>query len=812
MIGLFLYLVLLAAAQAQDAQTQPTTRPAADPQRAAELVALIEGPNSPQARLTGAKELLRQNWSDTPARLVAILDGASTPARTAVATALAELPDRLTPAYIEPLVRMLSLPDASATKAARAALAAYRDERPIAALRACILNPESPFPGRIEALLLLGGMTHREALAVLAEALADPDPRIQQRALESMQQVAGVTFERGTEGALEWWRTIRSLSQEEWQQREIERLRAENARTGGALQQVEARLGRSLRDAYLRTPESERPELLRGYLAEPLRVVRLLALELVQAELTEGKSIAPETAAAVRALLVERDPGLREAAVRTITNVRDSTDGDRLIEMLGTEANLGVRLALINGLGYLGTAATYEPLLRLLSGSDETQAGEAAAAIGRLAERGVLDAAAAAACAAALRSKYELLPRSQVVFRERLLRAMTRLRDRQFGPLFVAALDASEPPAIRQTAARGIALLNLSEFSDALIAATNDSDASVRKAAVDALAQVAATDAHLQALWARLAVAAEPDEATRESAWRGAVRVLAARPPAELNAWIERLPDNGPLRARRTIELLQLAEKALAAGKQSAELGQVRLRVAGLQAAAGQVDEALGGLTRAFQDLSSVESPDAARAALELVRLAVANEKYDERIAAALAGAKPPPALPPLWEATATELTQRAEKDPAVADRALAQLAAWLAHPPAPLTPEIRAQADELARRLQARRAAADAERTRTLLTALHTNGADPDARQALLQLGPRAVPAIADQLRQTIAADAPDTAFERVLHDLLKQIFPEWSGFSADSGRDEKLRSLDALVPQVSASPRGGQPRAAAA
>jgi hypothetical protein len=66
-----------------------------DQQRFNDLLILIEGQNSPQARRAGARELLRQGWPETVPQLSAILRGPDRPAKIAVARALSDLPTQI---------------------------------------------------------------------------------------------------------------------------------------------------------------------------------------------------------------------------------------------------------------------------------------------------------------------------------------------------------------------------------------------------------------------------------------------------------------------------------------------------------------------------------------------------------------------------------------------------------------------------------------------------------------------------------------------------------------------------------------------
>ncbi|MGE0480159.1 MAG: HEAT repeat domain-containing protein [Phycisphaerae bacterium] len=775
----------------------PTTSPApVDAERLNALVALIEGPNSPQARQTGARELLRLEWPETTPRLVAVLAGSNAPARIAVARTLAEMPRRRDPAFVEPLVAMLADADAAVRRAAVGALAAYTHGDVIGRMRTLALDSRAALPARRAAIDVLAQMPQREALAALVDVLSDATSAVAAPALDALEQASGMEFNGDAASAITWWEADRQLPLAEWQAAQVQRVAAQNQRLAAQLQTAEARLTKALRDYYGKLPEAERPALLASFLADPLPVVRELALELVQIEQTNAKRLAPETAAVVRGLLADPATQVRAAAVRAVAGLRDPGDGARFVESLARESNGDVRIALINGLGYVGDAAAVDPLLGLLENADKPTLSELATALGRLAERGVLDEQRGAVVATALLKRFDASRVDQSTIRERILWALSRLDDPRCSAVFVRALDPAEAATVRQAAIRGIAAVGRLDALDALLPATSDADTLVRRSAIDALAQHATSDAHLQALWTRLAPASEPDEASRDGAWRGALRLLASRSSADVEAWALRLPEAPPLlRARQALELLQLAEKAASAeGRGPAELGRIDMQIAAQRAALGQTAEALAGYQRALATLVSAKSPQATECAASLVKTAAAADRYDDALHAVVAAHAAALDADALWRDLLAHVDALLASDAADAhDRAAAVIESLQARPPANLPAELAPRFEELAQRAHRQRDAVDAERTRGALEVLRRDAANAEARATIVALGRRAAPTLRAALRAVLAADAPDAAFERLLHDLLKTVLPEWPGFAPDTDHSAKLRALDA-------------------
>jgi HEAT repeat protein len=796
-------------------QTQPASQTAFDQQRFNDLITLIEGQNSPQARRTGARELLRHGWPDAVPRLTAILRGPDRATKVAVALALADQPDRFVNDYLEPLLAMLSEPEAEVRRAAAAALAASPSDEVIPRLKALALDADEPRSTRVAALETLGMIPRRDAIAVLVEALADRTSPIAAAALATLEQATAQDFQQDFDAALAWWEQARTASLADWQRLQIRQLARRTHCTEQRVQDLEQRLAGALRQNYFRTPEAERSALVNMYLADPLAVVRRLGLELVQSALTEGKTLAPETATRVRELLTAPEPIVQVAAVRAVATLRDPADAERFERLLASEQQSVVREALINGLGYVGTTSAARPLLQLLESPDDALANEAITALGRLAERGVLDEQTHAAVAGALLARLEATAPEESAARERLLWAMSRVGDDRFAAKFVRALDA--PGAgVRLAAVRGIAVMvdpravtpngqtsqpasqtagdaspGASELLDALVAVTNDSDVSVRRAAVETLAQFGLTDAHVEALWSHSSAERESDEGIRAAAWRGVTRMLAGRPLKEIEKWLGRLPADPAVANQAALELLQAAEKNRASqAERRAELGRIRAQIAARRVALNQLEPAIATYLTALEDLHAARSPETTRVALELLRLALTNDRYDAQLVAALPEGNPGLDSQRLWQGIREEIEKRLNPDEV--DRAIAMLAALQTSPPTSMPAEAAPALQQLLQRARTVRAKADAARVKTALAKLRESPDDQPARQTIVRLGERAVAPLRAALRAALQAEQPDAAYVQQLHDLLKELVPNWPGFAPDAPREEKLKALE--------------------
>jgi hypothetical protein len=439
----------------------------------------------------------------------------------------------------------------------------------------------------------------------------------------------------------------------------------------------------------------------------------------------------------------------------------------------------------------VGDASAVDPLAAILQTANVTVAIEAAGAIGRLGERTELGDRKAAAVEA-LTQKYAAAAQDQLELRETLLSAMGRVGDPACGPVFTASLDSADP-AIRRVATLGIDLLGDPELVDVLAPLVGDADAGVRAAAVAALRNLGSSDAHLQALWGRLPAASETNAQTRDSAWQGVLKLLASRPPTEIESWVARLPDNGETRARRAVELLQLAEGGLATDPaRRGELGRVRAAIAARMLDLNRGDEGIATYVRALEDLHAVKSAEIPRVSLELLRYALVSGRYDEQLAGIFVNGNPPLDGAAIWQGLHDDIEQRLR--PEKADEAIRMLLSLQAHPATTMPAEVDAAIQETLGRARAIRAEGDAAAVNAALSTLAANPADEPARAAIAALGSRAAPALRAALETAIRIDPPEPARERLLHDLLKAARPGWTGFPADAAREDKLAALDGV------------------
>ena len=580
-------------------------------------------------------------------------------------------------------MEMLVSPDEEVSRAAAVALAGYRDNGVAPRLRGLAHDGSKPRPTRLAAARALGLMTRRTALEGLVGLLDDGDKLIANEALAALEQAAAIDFGGDRGAAKAWWDSSRSLPLEAWQQLQIERLVRKDRDLRSSLESVETRLAKVLETGFRRAPDAERSTLLAGYLSDSSSMIRLLGLTLAQLHLSEGKTLPEEIRAQARALLGSDDPREQAAAIRTVVNFRDPQDSERFLALLAGTGARDVRRALVNGLGYVGSGSATGALLGVLKDPDHEYTTDAVAALGRLAERGVLAEGDRSAVAEALLAAFSRTEPANVVLRERVLWAMGNIAAPAFGSAYATALGRDEAVAVRQAAARGISALNDPAWADALAGAVGDPDAGVRKTVIETLAVLGSSShaAHLTALWEYALAPGEAEEPLRQVALRGVPAVLARGAPEDLERWLDGMP-SGSRPHERVLEMLANLAKIVSETEPTDHvyLGVIQVRVARLYLAAEQPVEAMAAYRLALGELYAGKSERAAAVACELFRLALLGGRYDATVAAALAHDDPSPDYAALWEIARAEIAGRLDSQRIDEGVALLELVA--ANPP----------------------------------------------------------------------------------------------------------------------------------
>jgi HEAT repeat protein len=772
-------------------------------QRLTGLVSLVEGPNNQTVRLTGARELLRISGDAVQEHVLRILRVADAPAQTAMAQALADVPGSVGTVHIEPLLDLLDSDGELVRQAAIAALSRVPATIVAARLRQLVTDTNETTEKRLGALAALGRTLDRESLETVVSALSSDESRIAEAALNALREAVALEFQTGPAEAIEWWRRTREMPWDQWQQLQIQRLGREMSRLSQQTRDLELRLTTTMRESYFRLHESERDKAMLGYLSDPTASVRLLGLELVQSRVAEGKSVTPEIALLTDGLLSDATASVRAAAARTVTAFRNSEDAPRFIELIAHESDGPTRMALINGLGYLGDSETVAALVRFMDLPDEGSVDEVVGALGRLAERDVIPPDQRGEVAETLMRRYpEVCGRNGM--ESRLLWAMGRLADARCGPLFMQRLASDASATTRSAALRGLTILIVAtdsgaaperirtrEWLDAAMPAAIDPDIAIRRLAIETLAKAGETDAHLETLWDRSFPPRENEESIRKLAWSGVLANFTKRPAEIALDYVAKFRDQTPDDVRRRLELLQLVEAKLV-GEPTPRpdlLADVRTDLAAALVGSGQVGAAISAYLAALADVR-VANPEAVEGvSLTLLRLALLNARYDDQVAAALGESTIRADAARLWSVAREEIEARSGPD--LLPQAIEMVDALAARPPAQFGPEILAELADLQSRIRGLQQTYHRRAVDEALVRLREQPDDALARQIIVDLGTDALPGLVVALRAVLFSDPLDVEAERRIHDLLKQVKPEWPGFSTDADLEQKLESL---------------------
>ncbi len=708
---------------------------AEDQKRISDLIALLEESNPPAARKIGAAELLRVGPA-VEARLVVVLRSDNDPARIAVASALAEYPHLGQPAFFDPLLEMLIDDDPEVRAAARRAVAVARDPSVVARLEALLNDTTRPLAQRRSVVETLGLTTQFEAAAALMRVIQTPESPLAAAALDALGHATAQDFRADAAAARTWWEEVRALPREDWLRLQIDRLVRQNRLMQSNVADVEARLVAMEREALLRAAEPDRVQMLTAFLTDALPAVRLLGLEETQNWLSAQRALPAEAIARLRVLLSDSEPRVRASAASVVATLRDPQDESVFLVMLESERAVPVRRALINALGYVGGNASVDRLLAETADPLAETIRDSIASLGRLAERGVLDALRRERVAAALLNVFERSRSDQPRLREQTLWAMSRVGDARFVEPALAACDTGEPGIVRIAAVRCAGALAEAESSlttrpaasapvahngnggagdevrqrteriaDALTPLASDADVQVRRVAIETLGRLPMNERRLAALWERAFPASESDDEGRAEAWKAASTQIASQAPEAIDRWLARIPADLSVRDAMCVQLLARAETQAAEGGAEPNLFAVRMRLGAAYDRAGRSDEAVRTYLAAFDDAASLPVDIRNTAGLGAARVSVLSATIDDSLITALSqrGALPDGAT--LWRVLRPELEARLARESPAAIAAV--LDSFRSHFGAGLSAPARAEVEEFSHRLREMQGAA---------------------------------------------------------------------------------------------------------
>ena len=759
------------AEQLSDAATSPKTK-----QQAAEL--LLDQASAP------ANKILRD--------FLAAKNGQ--PAKVAIAEAIAKAGGTRRE-FIEPLMALMTGPDATIRAAAGRALVTYKDDGVIESLIEVLLDSRRETPVRLDVMAAVRHLLNKRVVDALVRLLRDKDATISQAALEALPKLTNIY---GYDAAQweRWWRANRDKPLPELLAGWAENLAKRNRELEDENARLRRRLGEAVRDAYERVPPAGKSAFVLSLLGDEIADVQLVGLELLGRSAPE--QVSDEVKEKVRELIAAGDARLRAAAALAAANLGDEPAVALLVERLNAEATPTVREAVLRAVGQLRAAPAIPAVLKDLASADDGVATAAAVALEKIAAKHPLEGAVSDEAVRALLDRYASVSAAPsrtgdgVALAEALLRTMGAIGSEKFAPVVRSALK--DPAAVvRLSAVNSLGRLGNGKAAEALVPLLGDADPGIRRAALTVIGSLGGAES-LEAILARTQPAAEPDAAVRQQAWGVAMDVLkdadADAHWAAVNALRGR--ENALEWRLRILDLL-LARLKTDGDKR---LPEAHRRMGAALMQADRPTEAAEHFRQAHAMLVEANHPDAAAVWLERIDALLAADA-----AAAvklMAGQEDEAAFAKAFEKTNARLSRLKN------DQQWEGLIALTQATMDDLAPRLTAEQLAELRKLQteAREQQRAAVRKRAAKLAGDLAAGDAAARQAagtaIRELGPPAVRPLLEALRTVVDGEQANPEGENAIVELLGEIAPELKEYDLSAEAEARLARIDQWLEQL--------------
>lgn len=590
------------------------TDPQARPEERRRWVDTLFGFDTPESTALIAELLQLRN---DPAPVIAVCEAIAS--RTRVAAG--QLHDSL----VDPLLGLLKSENPSLRSAASQALADFPSPSVVEKLGEIASDPEALPAARLAAVDALSArVDDRVVVGILMSLLDQGSTEMVDRVLAALEPTTRESFGKDLDRWREWWREKSRMSDEDWLEdqtlvyrdrlrrtkRELQTVRQETQRQ---LEAANARLREFQRDLFRSISPDQREARLIAWLEDPLEEVRRTALSTIRSQIAdEGRRPQGELLAALLRLLQSDSPAIRREVLQIVQTLKDPGVEEAVLALLTRERDPSVRQAVFKAVGQLESRGAVDEILREIEGQNSPveNVREAALALGQIAPR-IQETQVRERVANVLRERYAALPPDDRTLRPALLSAMAGLGHPSFTEIFREAIELSDPGVLR-SAARGLAAANDATKLPRLRMLTNDPDQLVRRAALEAVGILGREDADLEAVLARLSIAAEPSELIRDTAWTAFRELMGRRPPAAQVQASRQLRDMPELE----IQYLEFLDTELSSSGNDLRLREEVLdRLSEVLIAQHNFDEAAGALSR-LTDLVRQRGGDAFPAAL----------------------------------------------------------------------------------------------------------------------------------------------------------------------------------------------------
>lgn len=563
---------------------------------------LLNGPTA-QDRLDAVAELLYSN--DKSARQIlldtlAISD--NSPARQAIfqsiinsSSAISDKDD-----FREPLLAILSEDNDSDAKFAAQATLIFEFNEISKELKKIINTPDLDRNIRLNALYALQlRPVERQAVAMIASHISDPDTRIAQ----SARQALPYWIPAGMSGK-EIDQYVKHLSQNEITRRWIDFQEKEARRLENESQKWQKLYISSLSREYDLAVDNEKGNILLSRLGSDLSPVRLWALDKI-AVLSPSvvKVLPPQFNTLLLGLLSDSDRDVRLTTAQMFSNMSDRNPAAKLLTQFNVEKFDDIKLELFKALGEachfaFSTGSTFKLPEDIrsstliiselyLSDNAPDKAAVAAEVIRKMLEPNGLEHKLVTKYLQLLSSKFVKAKTQDTALAVEILDEMARLcsqashRDitaKLYGLYFLEGLEDKDNEPLRRTSVMGLVNINKTTafeiFKTRLM--MNDPSENIRSIIIELAGQTGKSE---DIKWLAERLNANGEAAV---AWEAIKEILQRQKASEIAAWADRL-DIAKVSQDRIMVLLAIGEKKAEVEKDVEIINEIRSKLRPMQ-------------------------------------------------------------------------------------------------------------------------------------------------------------------------------------------------------------------------------------
>ena len=764
--------------QAEEVELKTLTGQLSDPQRDA------------KTKLEAAVLLLTRPYPQADEALSAFLcDSKNRQAQIAVAEAIARQADSRK-AFIEPLMGMLTGPEASVRAPAARALAAYKDAGVTERLIAIATDRKRDAPVRLATISAMERVFSKEAVNTLVTLVDDADKAISGAAADALSKLTSIrAFGADRKQWKKWWAKNKDKDRSEWLADLADSLAGTNAALEAENERLRSRLAETILNLYSATPAAQRDAMLLGILKDALADVRLVGAKIIELNLANNVEVSKEVRSQVRSMFADGDARVRQAVVGLAAGLGDGEAVVVLLDRLKTEEAQAVRLGIFKALGQLQDAKALPAVLVEMQSKSEESAAAAAAALAKIAASKPLAGPQRAEAVKALVDRYRQIQGggNAEALREALLKAMGTVGDKAFVPVLLEALKDPEA-TVRLAAVDGVKQFGPAVAGPELEKLVNDGDRGVRQATIVALAKLGGAN-YLKLILQRTDPAAEQDPAVRQQAWEEAMGILAKADAKALRGALASLADRRDAAAQQ-IRILQMLVGVLKSAG-GAELPAVQRELGLALMKADRPTEAAPVLGESYTLYAAAKDELAQAVWMEWVEAMLAAD--ESSVIKAMADQTGEEAFAKALQLLNARLEALRKKSGWAAFVLLAGEASKQL--PKRLTEAQGAALEQDLAKARAQLRAADRQRIATMVRQLvSTEDAARKAAETELQtMGDRAVAPLVEELRKVVDAAKPDAEMEKAILAILKQIAPRLTGYDPSAPKADRIKRIEA-------------------